>query len=67
MGWYSYIFLCHRVHSQCRYLIHCEKSKVLWNNPSVHFEYVLSSLVNKEANWPIGRQDKVMWIKNRGC
>ena len=34
---------------------------VLWNNPSVHCEYALLSLVNKEADWPIARQDKVRW------
>ena len=32
---------------------------MLWNNPSVHCEYVLFSLVNKEADWPIARQDQV--------
>ena len=34
---------------------------MLWNNPSVHCEYVLFSLVNKEADWPIARRDKVRW------
>lgn len=29
---------------------------VLWNNPSVYCEYVLLSLVNKEAVLPRGRQ-----------
>ena len=32
---------------------------ILWNNPSVQCEYVLFSLVNKEADWPIARQVKI--------
>lgn len=32
---------------------------VLWNNPSAHSEYVSFSLVNKEADWPITKQDKL--------
>lgn len=31
---------------------------VLWNNPCVYCEYLLLSLVNKEADWPRGRQIK---------
>ena len=32
---------------------------MLWNNPSVHCEHVLLSLVSKESDWPITSQDKV--------
>ena len=36
----------------------------LWDNPSVHCEYVLLSLANKKKTvWPIARQDKVRWDK----
>lgn len=35
---------------------------MLWENYSVHCEYVLLSLVNKEAYWPIARQGKVRWV-----
>ena len=29
------------------------KRKLLWNNPSVHCDYILLSLDNKDADWPI--------------
>ena len=31
----------------------------MWNNPSVHYESVLLSLVNKDADWPVAEQNKV--------
>ena len=34
-------------------------SQLLWNNLSIHCEYVSLLLVNKEADWPIARKDKV--------
>lgn len=32
---------------------------MLWNNPSGYCEYFLLTLVNKDADWPIARQDEV--------
>ena len=32
---------------------------MMWNNPSAHCEYVLFSLVNKEANCSIAMRDKI--------
>lgn len=35
------------------------QSRVLWNNPSTYYEYILLSLANKEVDWLRAKQDKV--------
>lgn len=36
-----------------------KQHRLLWNSPSVHCKYVFFALINKEADWPIARLDKV--------
>lgn len=62
----SYLVLCFAL-AYFSFLPLCSTSSLmLQNDPSVHCEYVLLPLVNKEVEWPVARQDKVRWGNQTG-
>ena len=40
-------------------MLNTSYDSMLWNNPSVHCEYILLFLVSKEADWPVAGQKEI--------